>query len=123
MTGNTFFWDTYALMEAVNGNPKFEKYFHLMSVTSDLNLMEFYYHLLKSTTPENAFRHIQEWAFFSKRIPLALMKQAMEFRFQNRREKLSYVDCMGYVFAVAHGMKFLTGDKQFEGKPHVEFVK
>ena len=36
---------------------------------------------------------------------------------------LSYVDCMGYSFAVKNGMKFLTDDIKFKDKESVEFVQ
>ena len=32
-------------------------------------------------------------------------------------------DCIGYIIAKRLGMKFLTGDKEFEGFENVEFVK
>jgi predicted nucleic acid-binding protein len=33
------------------------------------------------------------------------------------------VDCISYALANRLGIKFLTGDMQFEGLPNVEFVK
>ncbi len=32
-------------------------------------------------------------------------------------------DCIGYIFAKQLGIKFLTGDKEFENLDNVEFVK
>ena len=40
MTGELF-WDTYAIVELIKGNPKFIKYFSKEVVTSNLNLKEF----------------------------------------------------------------------------------
>lgn len=33
------------------------------------------------------------------------------------------VDCIGYVYAKENGLRFVTGDKEFEGMENVEFVK
>ena len=33
------------------------------------------------------------------------------------------VDCIGYMTAKRLGVKFLTGDREFEGMDNVEFVK
>ena len=54
--------------------------------------------------------------------PLTI-KNAMKFRLANKKKKLSYADCIGYQLAKEHGLKFLTGDKEFENLPNVEFVK
>ena len=50
---------------------------------------------------------------------------ASEIRIQERKneKKLSLIDCLGYVIAKSLGMRFLTGDREFEGMANVEFVK
>ena len=45
------------------------------------------------------------------------------FRLLNKKRKLSYVDCLGYILAGMNGAKFLTGDNQFKDLQNVEFVK
>ena len=49
--------------------------------------------------------------------------EACKFRFLHRAKKLSYADCIGYALAKRNGLKFLTGDRRFEGLENVEFVK
>ncbi len=117
-----FYWDTYAIVELIKGNSKFMKYFSKDTITSELNLMELYYHMLRLFDQDQANKQLNEWAYFAENIPQHVMKLAMQYRFRNKVQRLSYIDCMGYMFAVSNGMKFLTGDKQFEGLPHVEFV-
>ena len=51
------------------------------------------------------------------------LKEAIQFRKTLKKRRLSYADCIGYIYAKRHGMKFLTGDKEFENLPGVEFVK
>ena len=51
------------------------------------------------------------------------LKEAIKFRKKHKKQDLSYTDCIGYIYAKQHNMKFLTGDKEFEGLENVEFVK
>ena len=47
----------------------------------------------------------------------------MGFRFNNLKKDISMTDCIGYFLAKSLGIKFLTGDKEFENMKDVEFVK
>ncbi len=47
----------------------------------------------------------------------------MQFRLKWKDRKVSIPDCIGYVMAKNLDIKFLTGDKEFEGLDNVEFVK
>lgn len=123
MIESRYFWDTYAIIEVVKGNKNFTKYAREQGITSEFNLMETYYHLLRLFDEPSANKHVLEWVFYSRPIPYELMKQAMKFKLDNKNNRLSYVDCMGYAFALAHGMRFLTGNKSFYGMPNVEFVR
>jgi predicted nucleic acid-binding protein len=42
---------------------------------------------------------------------------------KKKEKELSIPDCIGFVIAKRLGAKFLTGDKAFEKKENVEFVK
>jgi predicted nucleic acid-binding protein len=42
---------------------------------------------------------------------------------KHKKQKLSYVDCLGYVSAKEKGLIFLTGDIQFRDISNVEFVE
>ena len=44
-------------------------------------------------------------------------------KFKFKKEKLSYIDCLGYEVAKKLKIKFLTGDEGFRDKENVEFVK
>ena len=52
-----------------------------------------------------------------------IIKLANAFRIANKKRKLSYIDCIGYIIARLRNIKFLTGDKQFEDLENVEYVK
>ncbi len=120
----SFFFDTYALFELVKGNPNYEKYKIGVSIaTTKLNLMELHYVLLRLKGKEEAEFYFNEFNQFCIRYNDEILKQANEFRFENYKRDLSYVDCIGYIIAKKLGIKFLTGDGQFSGFENVEFVK
>jgi predicted nucleic acid-binding protein len=123
MNTEVFFCDTYALIEILGGNPNYAKYLNCTLVTSEYNLMELYYAFLKDYNQQTADKYFDFWVKFSVQIPLETIKQAMIFRLTNRKDNLSYVDCIGYIFSQQNGIKFLTGDRKFENKHGVEFVK
>ena len=119
----TFFCDTYALIEIIGGNPNYKPYAQFILFTSDFNLMELYYHFLRDYGKEIAERHFSEWMEFTIQIPRAIIKKGMEIKLANKREQLSYVDCIGYAFALESGILFLTGDSKFKNKIGVEYIK
>lgn len=118
-----FFCDTYALIELIGGNNDYKNYTSHVLVTSDFNLMELYYSLLRDYGKEAAERHFEEWAEFAVKISRHIIKKGMEVKFANKKEKLSYVDCIGYAYALETNILFLTGDSKFKNKIGVEFVK
>jgi len=123
MYDRVFFCDTYALIEIIGGNSKYKNYLNEVLITSDYNLMELYYAFLRDYSKQIAERNFDFWSAFVVQIPHGIIKDAMTFKLMNRREKLSYVDCIGYVFSLTNGISFLTGDSKFEGRMGVEFVK
>lgn len=116
------FFDSYALFEIMNGNPAYERLKDEIIITSALNIGELYYGILKTGDKSG-----EDWLAQLKpdliEIDIETMKNAMKFRYANRQKKLSMVDCVGYSLAQKLRMPFLTGDKEFEGLPNVEFVK
>ena len=123
MNTESFFCDTYALIEITGGNPNYKPYTSFILMTSDLNLMELYYHFLKDYGKETAERHFNEWTEFSIEILRAIIKKGMEIKLVHKKEKLSYVDCIGYAFALETEIGFLTGDSKFRNKVGVKFIK
>lgn len=118
-----FFFDSYALIEVFKGNKNYERYKKAKVITSYFHVFEIYYSLMrehKKEEIEDFFETIREFCVSLKFdwIPKAsFLKQIY-----NKRD-LSYADCLGYVIAKDMGIKFLTGDKEFENLPDVEFVK
>ena len=118
-----YFCDTYALIEIIGGNKDYQKYENLTIVTSELNLIELYYHFLKNYGKNSAEHYFNHWLGYCVHITHTAIKFGMEIKLANKKEKLSYVDCVGYAFALQNDALFLTGDSKFKNKIGVEFVK
>ena len=120
----SFFFDTYAMFEVAKGNENYSSYsINIGIVTTKLDLMELYYTLLVNFGSSVAEHHYEKFKGFCFDIGYDTIKSAMKFRAENRKKDLSYADCIGYTFASEAKIKFLTGDKEFEKMPNVEFVK
>ena len=116
-----FFLDTYALIEIIRGNPAYKKFEGEELFTSILNLYELHYILLKSGKIEEAKAYFFSFRGFLIEIKDDHIFSASAFKLQNKTA--SYADCLGYSIALLSSMKFLTGDRLFEGLENVEFVK
>ena len=118
------FYDTYAILEIISGNANYKNYLkNIGIVTSRLNLMELYYRLYVLFGIETAELYFQRYNLFVVEVDDFIVKKAMIFKAENKNKDLSYVDCIGYIFAMKNKIKFLTGDRQFEQMENVEFVK
>ncbi len=118
-----YFFDTYAFIEILNGNPSYLKYKETRIVTCRFNLIEVYYIVLSRFGKEKADEVYEQLIKYLIYVDDSTIKEAMVFRLVNKKKNLSYVDCIGYIIAKMNGLRFLTGDKQFEGMDNVEFVK
>ncbi|AJC71632.1 twitching motility protein PilT [Thermococcus guaymasensis DSM 11113] len=122
-----YFADTYALVEILKGNPNYGKYSSAELYTTEFNLLELPYALVRDFGVEKA-EGILEIVKSSVTVVVPEVHHyvlASEIRIQERKneKKLSLIDCLGYVIAKSLGMRFLTGDREFEGMANVEFVK
>lgn len=92
------------------------KYFEKTEiVTSFSNLIELFYVLFKEYNLEIARKYYDAFRVFTVPTSDDIIEQAMIFRLRNRRKDLSYADSIDYVIALRHGIRFLTGDKEFKG--------
>ncbi|MBS3135225.1 PIN domain-containing protein [Candidatus Woesearchaeota archaeon] len=120
----TFFLDTYALYEIIEGNENYIEYTkNVAIVTTKINIMELFYGLLIKYNEKVADNFYEKFLPYCTGIEDNVIKKAMTFRALNKKRNLSYVDCIGYIIAKQRNIKFLTGDKEFEYMENVEFVK
>lgn len=121
---NSFFFDTYAFCEMLKGNENYRSYSKgIKIVTTKFNLMEFHYFLLLNYGKETANKYYDYFVKFIVDIEDDAIKKANELKMAFKNRRLSYIDCLGYAIANLNGIRFLTGDQQFEDLPNVEFVK
>jgi uncharacterized protein len=117
-----YFFDSYAIIELIKGNQKYDFVKEHTIITSPMNLAEVYYSLLLSNKKETADEIMEclnaEILDINKGIAL---KSAL-YKFLNKKLKLSYIDCLGYSLAMDNDMIFLTGDKGFKNIKNVKFV-
>jgi len=115
--------DTYALMELHDRNPSFIQLLDEEWVVTDLTLTEFYNVLQRKHGEKTADYWCAKFSHDTAQVPLPLLLKAMKFKITNAKQNLSFFDCVGYVYAREHKMKFVTGDKEFKGKEGVLFIK
>lgn len=120
---NEYFFDTYALFEIIHKNQNYSDYLKVGIITTKLNLMELHYIIFRLYGEGVADKAYERFKTFCVEISDEVIKQANEFKFLNKKRKLSYVDCIGYIISKMNSVKFLTGDRQFENMENVEFVK
>ncbi len=118
-----YFFDTYALFEIAEKNEKYKKYNTFPLVVSVLNIAELYGTVLRELGEEKADEFYGKFVFQVVEITPEVIIEAVKFRCKNRKEDVSLPDAVGYLLAKKHKLKFLTGDKFFENKDNVEFVK
>jgi len=123
MIGDSYFFDTYAIIEVVKGNPNYSRFSEKTIVTSINNVVEVYYHYLKEFNEEMANEIINSIEFVLVDISINTAVKSCIFRYKYKKRKMSYIDCIGYVAAINNNLLFLTGDKEFEDLEGVEFVK
>lgn len=116
-----FFFDTYALFEIIQGNPKYRPYEEAVAVTTVFNLAELNYGLKKEMDETKANDITERFASTLTVVTVDDIKEAMSLRI--RQKDLSIPDAIGYTVAQRLRIKFLTGDSDFEYRPDVEFVK
>lgn len=122
---DAFVFDTYALIELIEGNPAYLKYANAKMIINAFIFAEFCYVGIRRYRDYLAEAEQKSRAVIgslSAVSPEEIM-EAMTFRFSNRQKDVSTTDCVSYIQARNLGVSFLTGDGAFEGMPGVEFVK
>lgn len=121
---DTFFFDTYALVEIAQSKESYVKYReNIQILTNKLNLMELAYFFLRIDEEDKIPIIFKDYLKYNIEPSINALIEAVKFKFLHRKKKLSYIDCLGYMIAKENKVKFLTGDEKFRGMSNVEFVK
>ncbi len=117
------FLDTYALIEILRNNQKYEYLRGAKGVFTIFNLVELYYNIIADAGEDEA----QRIYLFLKQDVVELddlsVFEAMKFRRANKKGDFSYADAVGYVYALRHKIPFVTGDEGFRNLANVIFIK
>ena len=118
-----YFFDSYAVVEVIKGNPYYARYTKEPVVITIFNLAEIYWAALNDLSEEEAEEIYSHYRQTVMDINDEILKDAIKFRKRYKKKNPSYTDCIGYIFALKNNLKFLTGDKEFKDMSNVEFVK
>ena len=119
----TYFFDTYAIVELMENSSGYLRFKDFKIVTSILNIGEIYNILLREKGKETADSWFKNFNCELLEISPEDMVKAVYFRHINKGKNISSTDAVGYILSLNNNIKFLTGDRQFEKMPNVEFVK
>lgn len=117
------FFDSYAIIEIIKSNEKYKPFYNTIVITTKLNLFEIYYSLLKNVGREEADYFLDTQNYTLVDFDEETIRKAADLKLKYSKQNLSMVDCIGYTLAKRHGIKFLTGDKEFKYLENVEFVQ
>ena len=109
-------------MEIINVNEKYRFYIDKKMIINDFIFAELCYVLKRDNYP-NPEKFIERFSEFIVHASPETINKAMIFRFNNKKKRMSMVDCISYFMSKELGIKFLTGDKEFKEMDNVEFVK
>ena len=123
MTDKAYFFDSYAVIEMIRGNPEYIAYKKCEVVLTKLILLEVYFKLIREFTEADANKFLAVSYNLAVDFSPDVIKYAAKFRLGDMNKNLSMTDCIGYVLAKSLGIKFLTGDEQFKDMENVEFMK
>ena len=119
----TYFFDSYAVIEVIKGNPKYAKYSDEVIVITQFNLVEVYWVILNYFNEDMANSIYEKFKDCVVELSDNVIQEAIKFRKLNKNKSLSYADCIGYIYAMNNKLLFLTGDKEFKNLKNVEFVQ
>ena len=122
--GIEYFLDSYALIAILSGSENYKKIDISKGITTLVNLMEVQYYYHRKGANNEKIKDTLNYM-----LPMCISYspidafESVKFRFNRKKQKLSYVDCLGYTLAKKRGIDFVSGDMQFEDMDNVRFLK
>ncbi len=126
MEKTKYFYDSYAVIAYLSDRVNYRGYFEENDgVLTKLNLIEVCYRTIELHGEEAAAQIVKLFAKYVIDFGPIDIVGSMKLRLILKKEgrNISYADAIGYYLALKNKLKFLTGDKEFEGLDSVEFVK
>ena len=88
-----------------------------------LNLLELSYFLIREGRSNEAKEIFGKFLGFNVDYDEDILLKSAEMKFKNLKQRISFIDCIGYNLAKKHNARFLTGDEIFRNMENIEFVK
>ncbi len=113
-------------MAYLSDSPNYIAYFEENDgVLTKLNLIDICYRTTELHGEEAAAQVVELFAKYTIDFAPRDIVESMKLRLALKKDcrNISYADAIGYYLALKNKLKFLTGDKEFEGLDGVEFVK
>lgn len=120
---DVYFFDTYAIMEILKGNPRYARFRNIRPVLTIFNLVELHYAVLREAGIELADELLERYSIYEVDVDNEVIKQANRLKHKHRSKNLSAADVIGHTTSRKLRVKILTCDKEFRGMENVEFVK
>ena len=117
-----YVFDTYAIMEIISGNENYDFYLDSEIIINNFIFAELCYNLHRDKD-KKVRETLDKYSKFINSVKPEWIEEAMQFRIRWKDRSVSMTDCISYIMARKIGIKFLTGDKEFEKLDDVEFVK
>ena len=124
--GLKYFWDTYAVVEFIAGNPNFARFSQEPAIITIFNLAEVFWISLREYDEKQAVEIYNKYkqCVVEVEVDDETFKEAIKFRKKVcKNKKISYADAIGYIYAFRNNLVFLTGDKEFKDLDNVEFLQ
>ena len=89
-----YFWDSYAVVEIVKGNPSYARYTQEPVVITIFNLAEIYWAALNELGEKESDEIYTHYKQSVVEIDDEILKDAIKFRKKHKNRDLSYADCI-----------------------------
>ncbi len=123
MIDSHYFFDSYALVEVINGNENYNEYKPAGMIFTKMNLFEVYYALLRKLGQQEADSFLYSYSFYITDYDETVIAEAAQLKLLYKSRNISMADAIGYIVAKRWNVRFLTGDQQFKDLENVEYVK
>lgn len=118
-----YFWDSFAVIELLQGSRAYAAFKQEPITITIFNLVDIYWAVLRDLGAKKADEIFNRLRACVVDVGDETLRDAMQYRERHRKRRLSYADCIGYVYAKRKRMRFLTGDKEFKGVRNVRFTR
>jgi len=125
VSARRYFYDSYAVLAYTSGHQAYRVYFEERDgVLTKLNLLEIFYRSLEQYDSKVALEILGSFYKYQVDFDEEDISASMGMRLELKKKGLdiSYADALGYFLSQKMGMKFLTGDRAFQGLKGVEYL-